>query len=138
RGQLTAGEASDGELAEDEALGSDLPRREELGVQLADSAREDYLASGGRAIAFRLPNTHKRGASRMKRVTVGRGRIVGDDESQTPAKELYETLGVVEIVEPRRPIPRRGGRLPNENEAEPPPLACPAPVLRVSLADLKD
>ena len=76
----------------------------------------------------------------MEQRIVGEGRVRRLGHAQRAGHEVDEALAVVEVVRPCRSVP--GGDLgrTGQDEAEPPPLVGPFPVVLcpIPLADLED
>ncbi len=125
--EVAAGEAGHGDLRDVDPLGTQVERRDRLGMQLADPT--DETAAG----------LDSRGAAGVEVRIVGDGREGRLREPEPAADQREDTLGVVEIVGTCRPIPRRRLGSTGQGEAEPPPLVGRRVVRRaVALADLED
>ena len=110
--ELAAGEARDRELGDDHPLGPELER-------------VDGPPDAARRPARRAPppaDDPGRPAGMEVRVVGQRGRRSAPASPRRAADELDEALGVVEVVRPRRPVPRRRLGRPGQREPEPPPL----------------
>ena len=80
------------------------------------------------------------GPTGMEQRIVGEGRVRRLGHAQRTGHEVDDPLAVVEVVGPGRSVPGRDLGRTGQDEAEPPPLVGPFPVVQcpIPLADLED
>ncbi len=122
-------QATDRQLGDHDAPGPQFPRLQRVWMELGN-APADHLTTG--------PGLDNESPAWVERETSGVGNVGGSRQMKPAAKELDDTLGVVQIVRRGRPVPCRWQGVARQQEGEPGPLARGIPNSTVAFTNLED